>query len=132
MSTETVPPTKPPCPKQKTAHSNPIVFKSGTNYNKASTTPIVMKDKIIKNFEKQKKKVKKFGLTGPSPLCYMEICYKLGDTRAPCDCAKCSGGNRYSCKCYDLLKRELEEDVIDIIKEKEDKLILEKFSSAKR
>ncbi|KAG5878302.1 hypothetical protein JTB14_017651 [Gonioctena quinquepunctata] len=54
-----------------------------------------------------------------TPLCYMEMCRKIQDGNSNCRCANCvPGKNRYYCGCYDLICRELAEEIGDIDKER--------------
>ncbi|XP_057670270.1 uncharacterized protein LOC130902294 [Diorhabda carinulata] len=51
-----------------------------------------------------------------TPLCYLEICRKnQDDPSLPCKCMKClPEQNRYYCSCYDLICKDIDEEIIGI------------------
>ncbi|CAH0559721.1 unnamed protein product [Brassicogethes aeneus] len=56
-----------------------------------------------------------------APFCYMELCRRWSGNGA-CNCSKCSGGTRYSCGCYEILRKDLEAEMGDSDKKNSPKL----------
>nr|CAH7717336.1 unnamed protein product [Callosobruchus chinensis] len=53
-----------------------------------------------------------------TPMCYLEHCRLLQDGNRNCRCMKCvPGQSRYYCGCYDIISREIDEEVSDICNE---------------
>ncbi|XP_030764545.1 uncharacterized protein LOC115888829 isoform X2 [Sitophilus oryzae] len=52
----------------------------------------------------------KTGKVPAVPLCYMENCQRYKEDNVPCSCTKCvPSQNRYTCGCYDAIRREVSE-----------------------
>ncbi|VEN60388.1 unnamed protein product [Callosobruchus maculatus] len=70
------------------------------------------------NSKRIKEPVFRYFSYAKTPMCYLEHCRLLQDGNRNCRCMKCvPGQSRYYCGCYDIISREIDEEVSDICKE---------------
>nr|XP_023021716.1 uncharacterized protein LOC111510089 [Leptinotarsa decemlineata] len=76
-----------------------------SNHEKAGKIPLHVVEE-----RKSVKPIQQF-VKFQTPLCYLEICRRLQDGNKNCRCRYCvPGKSRYYCGCYDVIRKDIEEE----------------------